>query len=420
MKACRVLVALLAWSSYASADPVSFEDAIHEAIKNNPQAAKAQEQINRAEGLMRQARASSLPTVNATGQYLRLDNDRSACLMPPCPPNMARVFVPADTVTANINITAPLINARGWVNWMHAGDQIDVAKATATDVARSVAITTARSYLTVIAARRVVDSQTRAQKTAQAHFDFAESRLNAGIGNKIDDVRANQQLQQTQVQLQNARISLLRAQEALGVLLGREGPVEVGAEPQLEVSSAMSSVESRTDVKAAQIRWHAAHAVRRDGWTDFLPTLTASFVPFFQEPASLTQPATGWQALFVLNVPLYDGGFRYGAQRERASLDEQARIDYDATVRQAKSELRTAIETVRYADDALVAARKNAELAEQALDLANTAYRAGATTNLEVIDAERVARDAQTQVAVAEDAARQARLDLLAASGRFP
>jgi hypothetical protein len=38
----------------------------------------------------------------------------------------------------------------------------------------------------------------------------------------------------------------------------------------------------------------------------------------------------------------------------------------------------------------------------------------------EVIDAARQARDAETQAAVSEDAAREARLDLLAATGRFP
>ena len=55
-----------------------------------------------------------------------------------------------------------------------------------------------------------------------------------------------------------------------------------------------------------------------------------------------------------------------------------------------------------------------------ALRLSELAYRAGATSNLEVIDAERASRDADTAAAIAEDAARQARLDLLAASGRFP
>ena len=52
--------------------------------------------------------------------------------------------------------------------------------------------------------------------------------------------------------------------------------------------------------------------------------------------------------------------------------------------------------------------------------ITDVAFRAGATTNLEVIDAQRRARDAETAAAVAEDRARQARLDLLVALGRFP
>jgi outer membrane protein TolC len=63
---------------------------------------------------------------------------------------------------------------------------------------------------------------------------------------------------------------------------------------------------------------------------------------------------------------------------------------------------------------------QSAAFAAKALSLANAAYRGGATTNLEVIDAERRARDAEAQAATAEDSARQARLDLLAAAGRFP
>jgi outer membrane protein TolC len=50
----------------------------------------------------------------------------------------------------------------------------------------------------------------------------------------------------------------------------------------------------------------------------------------------------------------------------------------------------------------------------------NLAYHAGATTNIEVIDAERRARDADSAVIIAEDNVRQARLDLLVAAGQFP
>jgi outer membrane protein TolC len=131
-------------------------------------------------------------------------------------------------------------------------------------------------------------------------------------------------------------------------------------------------------------------------------------------------PTTGWQAQLVLTVPLYDGGLRYGQRREREALAEEARIDVEGTLRQARSDVRASFEAMRRADVALDQASQSAAFARRALDLANMAYRAGATTNLEVIDAERQARDAETQAAIAEDAAREARLDLLAASGRFP
>jgi outer membrane protein TolC len=54
------------------------------------------------------------------------------------------------------------------------------------------------------------------------------------------------------------------------------------------------------------------------------------------------------------------------------------------------------------------------------VNITNISFRAGAATNIEVIDAERSARDTDTAVAVAEDQLRRARLELLNALGRFP
>ena len=79
-----------------------------------------------------------------------------------------------------------------------------------------------------------------------------------------------------------------------------------------------------------------------------------------------------------------------------------------------------AFAAVTHADEALRSAREGAKQAADALELANELWRAGSTTNLEVIDAERRARDAELAKALAEDTARQARLDLLVASGAFP
>ena len=122
----------------------------------------------------------------------------------------------------------------------------------------------------------------------------------------------------------------------------------------------------------------------------------------------------------MLTLPLYDGGLRGGIARER---DGDARRGPDQPrggAAPGAAEMRVSFEAMLRADQALVAARESTRLAHRAYDLATIAYRAGATTNLEVIDAARVSRDADTADAQAEDLARQARLDLLVASGRFP
>jgi len=87
---------------------------------------------------------------------------------------------------------------------------------------------------------------------------------------------------------------------------------------------------------------------------------------------------------------------------------------------QARADVRTAAAAIRAADLELASARSAARQAHDALEISNLSYGAGASTSLDVLDSERRARDAETAVAVAEDAARQARLDLLVASGRFP
>jgi outer membrane protein TolC len=230
-------------------------------------------------------------------------------------------------------------------------------------------------------------------------------------------------VQSDEANVQQQYVALARDREALGVLVGVGGPLDA-EEPNLQAPTdpvqSMKDAEHRSDVEAADARLHvAAHAVH-DDWTDFSPYLTGTFMPFYSSPATVTYPTTGWEAQLLLTVPFYDGGLRYGQQKLRDVNRDEAQVDLDATLRQARSDVRTAFDEVKRADAALASSRSAAQLAQTALQLANTSYRAGASTDIEVIDAERTARDAETAVAVAEDSARQARLDLLAATGRFP
>src|SRR2546429_2398536 len=429
-----VAVMLLCSAAARAQQPerITFPEAVQRALLRNASVRIAVQEISRAHGIMREVRAAAFPTLSANGLYTRLDADRttSATVVdptttPPTVSSVSRTVQPRDSWTANLQLAVPLVAPQRWVQWEHASEQVDVARLSAEDVRRQIAVTTARFYVAALSQHRLVDANQRAADNAREHLEDAKARLSAGTGNRLDLVRAAQELATSESQVQSAPTGLVRAQEALGILVGSDAPVDTTDDmefpPLPAPAEAIEDAERRrADIQAQRKRAEAAQHVVRDSYADFLPLLTGVAQPFASSFTSLTSPTTGWQAQLVLTLPLYDGGFRYGALEQRRAERDEAREQLDAALRQARSEVRSGFESMQRADASLRQAREASRLAGEALEITTPAYPAGATNDLEVVDAQRRARDAANAAAVAEDAARQARIDLLAATGRFP
>ncbi len=397
-------------------EKVTLSDAVSRALGRNPSVAVALAEIDRAEALIKQARSGWYPTLNGYAAYTRLDHDRVF--------NGVRELS-SNEVAANLTLTVPLISAPAWVNTRLARDNRRIAEASAADVRRQVAQATARAYLTVVTQHRLIAAAETARANAKDHFVYAHTRFVGGIGRSIDEVRAQQDLASVDVQVQQSYVGLARAREALGVLLGASAPVDsvdevdLGAMPSL--ASALEQAPSRRpDIRVLSERAVTAKQAADDVWALYAPFLSLVGEPFIQHPPTVLQPGSGWEAQVVLSLPIYDGGQRTGVARERNALLAESRASLEAGLRQAQSDVRVSFEEVLRADQGLASARDAARLAHKAYDLATLAYRAGASTNIEVLDAARQARDADTASAQAEDLSRQARLDLLVSAGRFP
>jgi len=394
---------------------VTWQEALERAFRRNTSAVVAQQEILRADALVREARASWLPTLTGNGSYVHLDRDRVFNGM---------VTTPQNTWNANLQLNVPLLAPGAWVNDAHAQDSREVTKVTATDVRRQLGVAVGRAYLTVVLQHRQIEVAARARETAFAHYDYAHTRLQHGLGNGVDDARAEQQLRMTEAQVKNAETALIRAQSALAVLLSEDDLVDVADDVSLATAptpeAALADARSqRADLRVLDARKAATSNLRRDDWVFYAPTLLAQAQAFRQTRTALL-PASGWQAGLVLSVPFFEGGLREGVIKERAVAEREAQAQLDGLMRQVSLEVRSAFAVVRNADDSLGSARAAAIAATTAATLADKSYRGGASTNIEVIDAERQARDAESQVALSEDAARQARLDLLLATGAFP
>jgi len=223
--------------------------------------------------------------------------------------------------------------------------------------------------------------------------------------------------------IETAQFALYSAQEALGVLLAADGPVDAADIPAFEIPldvDVTAALSARTDLKLFNAQQRAAERVLADNSRSYLPVFEGMFQPQSTYPRQFFTPSNSWQLLFQMTIPLVDSGSRAGERVARQAAVNSARATVASKVTNITSEVRTARESVSSAERVLTTERQAAEQASQVVDILNISFRAGASTNIEVIDAQRRARDADTNVAVAEDAVRRARFNLLNALGRFP
>ena len=392
---------------------MQFDAVIRQALEKNPTAARAATNITRAETLLQQSRASTLPFVTSSVVNNTLDSERGFT---------GGVIQPRNQTTFGVSVGMPVLAASRWAAVNQARDQVAVAEAGVAEVRQQVAVAAAQAYLAVIAARRQVEVGERALESSRTHLDYAQKRFEGGAGSRLNQLRTASIVSTEEARVESARLGLRAAQEALGVIVVADGPVNAGAEPVFDQTGAFDENawrQARPDlVTQAAIR-RAAERVVSDSWKDWVPDVTTSFDPSYVTPSGLFAPSGTWRISFVTNYSIFDGGQRNLAKRQRSITLEQANLTLTELEIQARSEVRLAQDSVRFRERALDAARRAADQALEVVKITTTAFEVGATTNLEVIDAQRVARDAETAAAIAEDALRRARLDLLVALGRF-
>jgi outer membrane protein TolC len=390
---------------------LTLDQAIGRALARNPDVLTAAQEVRRAEGLVGQARSSSLPDITPQGTYTRLDAARRF---------MGMTVLGVNQVSAGVPVAIPLVVPQAWAEWAHAIDDRRVAELGVGQVRRQVAIAVANAYLTVITQRRLQEIATLSRDTAASHADYTRQQAAAGAVSELDAVRAQQQLHTTQAQVESTTVALAQAREALGVLVGGDQPVDALVAPRFRLPGPDDQLELRSDLVWLRMQQTAAHHQLRDSYTELLPYLTGLFGPAYTDPPTFTQPRWGWQLQLTLVIPLYDGGLRAGRRLVRGALLEEATLTLDARRRAGRADIRLGYQSLVHAEARVNETRTAAALAHRALEISTLRYRQGATTNIEVIDAEQQARQSDLAAALAEDDAQLTRLTLLAAAGGFP
>lgn len=380
------------WREFGDAD---LNAHIDQALKENQGIKAALARVEQARALTGQARASSLPMVGATGLATREQTSET----------LTNQFPHSLTTSYRLPLTLSWeLDLFGRVRRLSESAQAGflASKELAESTRLSVVAETASAYFALAATdqeKRIVEETLALQKEM---LTLVEARCEAGRASDLAHEQARFAVASSEADLAAVESRRSALKNGLAVLLGQAAPdFEVGELAQLKdslppvpVGLPSELMLRRPDLAAAESSMKAANAQIGVAKAAFFPaiSLTGSAGYASAEVSNLFQPdSRAWAIGPSVYLPLFQGGRnRANLQRSQATYEE-AIVGYRQTVLNAFREVQDALTTSQRLTEQSDAITRAVASARRARELAEERYRAGRTSYLEVIDAQRTA-----------------------------
>ncbi len=434
--ACAALLAAfpaLAGAQQPAAGParLSLDDAVSLALKHNDQVRVASATVDQAEGALIETEASALPKIDFAYNYAR--NVQRPVIFFNQGGQLQQISIgSANDNTFGLTLKQTLFDASLSISTraaklarQFAAQSLDAAK-------NQVALATKVAYYQVLFDSALVMVQKKALDQAQGRLEEVRQKTVAGLASEYDSLTAVVAVQNLRPPLIQARSALAQDRDQLKRTLGLElsAPIaltdSLAFEPFHRPDSARiaQAVNRRPDLEAqrrmVRLREAAADVERTKAW----PTVNlnvalqrhASSAGVIPGDAAFSQSL---QAGFSVGWSLFDGRASQGRLlQDRAQVAvEQARLT--AKRQDVALQVQQAADALDAAQAQVEAAHETVSVAARALEIAQTRFRNGLTTQVELGAAELAATQARTNYAQALFQFNVARAQWSAALGTY-
>jgi len=394
---------------------LSLEECILHAVESNASLRAETARRGELKGQMTQARATGLPTFDATMGWQR-GRDPSMAL--------GSVFggggestepiTPLDSLLASISVIPSAedmpaqtfwrssVNARWEIN---PGRVINAIGAAGLGIRRQEAeidnatnrvieqvVTGFYGVITTSEYLNAID----ADITARTEFlEVTRRRFGLGLATALDTLRAKVSQANLIPQRRSAYQRLSDAGSQLNVLMGRsplapltiDGRVRIETD-RLDPESAANFITQRPDLQSLEILTEMMRKNRGAQKSAHRPYISANASYGYMGTDFSSQTDKGhdfWSASVSLNVPLFDGMLTKGQVQETEASIRRMRHQYEEARRGARLEIRSILGDLEAAQDNLSAAKLNLTAAEDALTQITLAYDLGKAEYLSVL-----------------------------------
>ena len=398
---------------------VTLAQAIERATRLDPNYVQALGQVSNADWARRSARSAFvLPSLTIGSDY----TGYSTAIF------NTGTGAPARTiVTARADARLELFTGgRKTAEMRRITAELDGAKATELQIQFLSALATESDYYAVLSGRELADVARDRLRRAEEQLVVARARVVSGAVVQTDSLQILLEVNRAQVALlhEDARLTVARLQ--LGRRVGARGAVDAAAIdtvlpaalPVTLPAAVALALQQGPEYRVARSNEQATAATIRSRKSGYLPqiNLTANATNFDDKffPSGLGRRSFGISASF----PIWDNLQREaGINRARVAHDVAVAVRDDleraaeADVTEAYEAHRTALLTARYAEQGV-------RVAQETYRVQQARYRAGASTILDLLDAQTRLTEAAAELVQARYATRLALAGLEALIGQ--
>ena len=398
-----------------SAD-LSLEEAVSLAERNNETLLMALEDQNRAKGAVREAWAGALPSVTLAGTYGRNFS-------------LPVFFITSDSSTVRMEIGGE-IETQGQVRLdqvlyafgrvgnavKYAGIYRDMASVGVDDARGQVVYAAREAYYRVLLAEQVAGIQKQSLAQAKSHLADIEAKFGQGTASRFDLLRAQVEVKNREPALIEAENNLALSVEDLKRVVGLDAaerpvltdalgyvPLEVG-----EDEAVAEAMAHRPAIRALELNVQGKRRLLAIEKAGMFPILSAYGQVQFQGQSDKSDllgsfdkenRSTSKSAGLALSMPIFDGFRTLGRVRQARAELRRSEYQLEQARKGVRLEVSKAVRDLASLRQEYESQTATVGLAEEAYRIAETRFRSGLSTQLELTDVETALDFAKTNFA---------------------
>jgi multidrug efflux system outer membrane protein len=257
----------------------------------------------------------------------------------------------------------------------------------------------AQSYLALIELDRELEIARETAESFRETLELFQSRLEGGIGDKLQVARAEAALYITEARIPELQSQIVQLENAISLLLGRNpGPIPRGrpledyeTPPDVPAGLPSELLERRPDILQAEHTIASTNAQVGAALGNFFPRigLTALYGGQSTELSDIVKDNFSiWNIAGNLSGPLFQGFALLGQYRAQVAGFEESVVRYERAVNAAFAEVSDALTAQSRLAEARAAQARAVKAYRESVRLSRIRYDTGLASYFEVIEAQ--------------------------------